>query len=265
MPCRAYWQSGNRHQGIQQSSNPAILLHDIPHLAINRCCLLICNSDFNFNKFLHQKICQRGFINFIGIQLVPEMGLGTSWIWFGVGFGGSKPQTVDVFGQYCPQQCVHMHVASCLLLLLCAALLTSLCKPFICPIIQPEAILFDTHIPQAPRTFRPLCTVCVLSLCPVGCHTNSNTFMTHANFQLLRIPTGSNTPPPTRDTHTLAHVTPHHARIAPIPFGKSGIPIRIVCVLCETHCRHAPLNSFDAVIWQFLADFSLTFGFDQLI
>lgn len=89
--------------------------------------------------------------------------------------------------------------------------------------------------------------------------------MTHENFQLLRIPTGSNTPPPTRDTHTLAHVTPHHARIAPIPIGKSGIPIRIVCVLCETHCRHAPLNSFDAVIWQFLADFSLTFGFDQLI
>lgn len=74
-----------RHQGIQQSSNPAILLHDIPfHLAINRCCLLICNSDFNFNKFLHQKICQRGFINFIGIQLVQE-GLGTSWIWLGLG------------------------------------------------------------------------------------------------------------------------------------------------------------------------------------
>lgn len=160
----AIWQPASGNPAIQQSSNPAILLHDIPHLAINRCCLLICNSDFNFNKFLHQKICQRGFINFIGIQLVPEMGLGTSWIWLGLGFGGSKPQTVDVFGQYCPQQCVHMHVASCLLLLLCAALLTSLCKPFICPIIQPEAILFDTHIPQAPRTFRPLCTVCALSL-----------------------------------------------------------------------------------------------------
>lgn len=160
----AIWQPASGNPAIQQSSNPAILLHDIPHLAINRCCLLICNSDFNFNKFLHQKICQRGFINFIGIQLVPEMGLGTSWIWFGLGFGGSKPQTVDVFGQYCPQQCVHMHVDSCLLLLLCAALLTSLCKPFICPIIQPEAILFDTHIPQAPRTFRPLYTVCTLSL-----------------------------------------------------------------------------------------------------
>lgn len=36
-------------------------------------------------------------------------------------------------------------------------------------------------------------------------------------------------------------------------------------VLCETRSRRAPLKSFDAVIWQFLADFSLTFGFDQLI
>lgn len=266
MPCRAYWQSGNRHQGIQQSSNPAILLHDIPHLAINRCCLLICNSDFNFNKFLHQKICQRGFINFIGIQLVPEMGLGTNWIWFGLGFGGSKPQTVDVFGQYCPQQCVHMHVASCLLLLLCSALLCS--RPFVSPsFVQSfnRKLYCLTHIYLRPPALLGHCVLCVLSLCPVGCHTNSNTFMTHANFQLLRIPTGSNTPPPTTHTQAHTHVTPHHARIAPVPFGKSGIPIRIVCVLFETHCRHAPLNSFDAVIWQFLADFSLTFGFDQLI
>lgn len=193
-------------------------------------------------------------------------GLGTSWIWLGLGFGGSKPQTVDVFGQYCPQQCVHMHVASCLLLLLCSALLCS--RPFVSPsFVQSfnRKLYCLTHIYLRPPALLGHCVLCVLSLCPVGCHTNSNTFMTHANFQLLRIPTGSNTPPPTRDTHTLAHVTPHHARIAPIPFGKSGIPIRIVCVLCETHCRHAPLNSFDAVIWQFLADFSLTFGFDQLI
>lgn len=87
----------------------------------------------------------------------------------------------------------------------CSALLTSLCKPFICPIIQPEAILFDTHIPQAPALLGH-CVLCALSLCPVGCHTNSNTFMTHANFQLLRIPTGSNTPPPTTPTHT-SHLT----------------------------------------------------------
>lgn len=159
MPCRAY-QSGNRHQGIQQSSNPAILLHDIPHLAINRCCLLICNSDFNFNKFLHQKICQRGFINFIGIQLVQES-LGTSWIGIGFGLGGlNRKQST------CLVSIAHSNVCICMWLPVCcccSALLTSLCKPFICPIIQPEAILFDTHIPQAPRTFRPLCTVCALS------------------------------------------------------------------------------------------------------
>lgn len=159
MPCRAYWQSGNRHQGIQQSSNPAILLHDIPHLAINRCCLLICNSDFNFNKFLHQKICQRGFINFIGIQLVPErvwVRVGFGWVWV---LGGlNRKQST------CLVSIAHSNVCICMWLpVCCSALLTSLCKPFICPIIQPEAILFDTHIPQAPRTFRPLYTVCSLS------------------------------------------------------------------------------------------------------
>lgn len=189
-------------------------------------------------------------------------GLGYELDLVGFGLGGlNRKQST------CLVSIAHSNVCICMWLPVCccccSALLTSLCKPFICPIIQPEAILFDTHIPQAPALLGH-CALCVFSLCPVGCHTNSNTFMTHANFQLLPIPTGSYTPhPPLHTTHK-RHTSP--CSYCPHTIWKKWYPHpHCVCVLCETHCRHAPLNSFDAVIWQFLADFSLTFGFDQLI
>lgn len=85
--------------------------------------------------------------------------VGFGWVWV---LGGlNRKQST------CLVSIAHSNVCICMWLPVCcccSALLTSLCKPFICPIIQPEAILFDTHIPQAPRTFRPLYTVCALSL-----------------------------------------------------------------------------------------------------
>lgn len=155
----------NLATGIRESSNPAIKQSCNPspwHSPLSNKPMLPVNLQFRFQfqQIFAPKNMPTGIYQ---LHWYPtgsrEFGYELNWDWVWV--RGSKPQTVDVFGQYCPQQCVHMHVASCLLL--CSALLTSLCKPFICPIIQPEAILFDTHIPQAPRTFRPLCTVCALS------------------------------------------------------------------------------------------------------
>lgn len=128
--------------------------------------------------------------------------------------------------------CVCMHVASCPLSQRPAG-----CKPFICSIIQPEAIPFDTHIPHG--TPHPDSTL-QHSGPTGGCHLKHPHFYTF--HDTCKFPAGTHPPA----IYTQTHIHPHP-------------------VLCETRSRRAPLKSFDAVIWQFLADFSLTFGFDQLI
>lgn len=225
MPCRAY-QSGNRHQGIQQSSNPAILLHDIPHL--NRCCLLICNSDFNFNKFLHQKICQRGFINFIGIQLVQQS-LGTSWIGFGFGLGGlNRKQST------CLVSIAHSNVCICMWLPVCCSCCSALLcsRPFVSPsFVQSfnRKLYCLTHIYLRPPALLGHCVLCVLSL-PSRVSHKLEHFHDTCKFPAASHPHRL-VHSSSHHTHThTSHLTPYHARIAPTPIGESGIPIRIVCV-----------------------------------
>lgn len=146
-----------------------------------------------------------------------EFGYELDWDWVWV--RGSKPQTVDVFGQYCPQQCVHMHVASCLLLLLLCS------RPFVSPsFVQSfnRKLYCLTHIYLMPPA---LLGHCVLPL-PSRVSHKLEHFHDTCKFPAASQARTLLLPP---HTHT-SHLTPYHARIAPIPIGKSGIPIRIVCV-----------------------------------
>lgn len=71
-------------------------------------------------------------------------------VWYPTGDGVWVPTANSRRGQQsplamcvCVNVCMYMHVASCPLSQRPAG-----CKPFICSIIQPEAIPFDTHIPH---------------------------------------------------------------------------------------------------------------------
>jgi len=97
-----------------------------------------------------------------------------------------------------------------------------------------------THIYPYTRRAQPIRNLPVVLVEPAGCHTR--TLAWHMQIFQPQSPLPKTSASPSASTSASA-------------FAGN--------VSCEWQ---SPLNSFDAVIWQFLADFhSLTFGFDQLI
>lgn len=189
----------------------------------NKSLLLICNSHFNFRKFCTEKYASGDL----------WLRLASNWL---KSLGSNRKQSTCLASKALwLWVCMCMHVASCPL-----AQRPAGCKPFICSIIQPEAIPFDTHIPHGT----PILSWQHSALWPDGRVSFKTPALLHVSWHMQISSWYAS--PSLFHQQWYTHIHPHP-------------------VLCETRSRRAPLKSFDAVIWQFLADFSLTFGFDQLI